>query len=359
MRLIWRMWLSQFKRRGVQYVLLVLLSFIVTTSVFVPAIVEHQVLNRWTQSAQLVDVVIGRKGSPLQIVASSLYRMENPTGNLSKESAEYWRKHPMVSRSCGISLGDNVEGYPIVGVDSNYFDWMNITLLEGHFPYSANQVVLPQSIAELMGWKVGNELHSAHGSDARGEAHDHHGLEIVGIVQCERAADQSSLFVLNAAYSAMHHGAEEGSVTAMLLDLKSKSALVMLPRVIDAREDEQGAFPVFIFAQLQKQWHPTFEKIQTYGVAIPTIIGFMFLAFAAYLGKSQQSAAQYLENQKIDSLRAHIALYGLYLFAGLFGWCSALVVVSRFVSSLQVSLVALGLIPLIVSQLIHIIQQRK
>jgi putative ABC transport system permease protein len=359
MRLVWSLWLAQLKRRGIQFLLLVLLSFIVTASVFAPMVVEHQVLNKWSESAQLVDVVIGRKGSPMQIVASSLYRIENPTGNLSEESATYWRKHPMVSRSCAISLGDNIDGYPIVGVDSSYYSWMNISLLRGGFPAASNELVVPLEIAEIKGWQIGDELFSAHGDDARGEAHHHHGLKIVGVVEAERASDQSALFVPTEAYTAMHHDAQEGSVTAMLLELKSKSALVMLPRVIDAREDEQGAFPVFIFAQLQKQWQPTFEKIKSYGIGIPAAIGLMFLAFATYLGRAQQPAATFLKNQKTTKVVAHMSLYGLYAVAGLIGWAFGVILANRITGSFDGTLTLMGLTPLVISQFIHLLQARS
>ena len=56
------------------------LSILVCVGFYGARITEAYVFKKWTESAQYVDVIVGRKGSPLQIVANTLFRLENPTG---------------------------------------------------------------------------------------------------------------------------------------------------------------------------------------------------------------------------------------------------------------------------------------
>ena len=191
-----------------------------------PGAAKRYIYQRWQESASLVDVVIGYKGAPSQIIASALYRMENPTGNLPIESAEFWRKHPLVQEVCRISLGDNIEGVPVVGVESNYFDWFDIHFEQGNRPLNPNEIAVSAALAAQHNYVLGAMVHTAHGSDSRGEAHAHHDLSISGIFTADRAADEQSYFVTNEAYSGMHD-ADNYDFTSLLMNLKSKSGLLL------------------------------------------------------------------------------------------------------------------------------------
>ena len=43
-----------------------------------------------------VDMVVGAKGSPLQLILSSVYHIDNPTGNISLKEANDIKKNPMI-----------------------------------------------------------------------------------------------------------------------------------------------------------------------------------------------------------------------------------------------------------------------
>ena len=89
MNLIFKIWWSQFRKRWVVLGIALLLSLLTSIVLHLPGAAQRYMYQRWQESATLVDVVIGYKGAPTQIVASALYRMENPTGNLPIETAEY------------------------------------------------------------------------------------------------------------------------------------------------------------------------------------------------------------------------------------------------------------------------------
>ena len=204
MNLIFKIWWSQFRKRWVVLGIALLLSLLTSIVLHLPGAAQRYIYQRWQESASLVDVVIGYKGAPTQIVASALFRMENPTGNLPNESAEFWGKHPLVKEVCPISLGDNIRGIPVVGVEANYFDWFGIHFEQGNRPLNANEIVVSAALAAQHNYVLGATVHTAHGSDSRGEAHAHHDLLISGIFTADRTADEQSYFVTNAAYSGMH-----------------------------------------------------------------------------------------------------------------------------------------------------------
>ena len=69
-----------------------------------------------------IEMVVGAKGSPLQLILSSVYHIDSPTGNISLEEAEEISKNRMVGSSIKLLYGDNYKGYRIVGAEKNFID---------------------------------------------------------------------------------------------------------------------------------------------------------------------------------------------------------------------------------------------
>ncbi len=44
---------------------------------------NHQVQDKLTNNAQGIDLVVGAKGSPLQLMLASVFHIDYPTGNIS------------------------------------------------------------------------------------------------------------------------------------------------------------------------------------------------------------------------------------------------------------------------------------
>ncbi len=310
-------WRGQLKAKGIQYLMLIFLSMLVCVGFYGARITEAYVFKKWAESAQYVDVIVGRKGSPLQIVANTLFRLENPTGNISGSTVDFWKNHPMTASSCSISLGDNIMGYPLVGTSNEYYDWMNVELVKGTLPIGQEDIVLDVKLANTLNLQIGDTLKSSHGAST-GETHNHH-LQITGLIRAERTADQTCFFTTVNAYYGMHGTKHIKDITTLMLRLKSKSALVMLPRIFDNRPDEQGAFPVFIFAQLQKQWTPVLEDLENYSIIIPTVLLFMFCLVLLYLGNTEWITKRFMLIQKVSSTNILMYCHGLALFMVLLG----------------------------------------
>ena len=76
-----------------------------------------------------IDMVVGAKGSPLQLILSSVYHIDSPTGNISLEDAEKISSNRMVGSSIKLLYGDNYKGFRIVGTEDKFLDLYNLSLI--------------------------------------------------------------------------------------------------------------------------------------------------------------------------------------------------------------------------------------
>jgi putative ABC transport system permease protein len=93
---------------------IVLLALAVATLVIL-LLVSTQIGERFERDARGVDLVVGAKGSPLQLILSSVYHVDMPTGNIPLESVELLRRNRSVAEVIPLALGDSFRGYRIVG----------------------------------------------------------------------------------------------------------------------------------------------------------------------------------------------------------------------------------------------------
>ena len=82
-------------------------------------------------NSKQVDLVVGAKGSPLQLILSSLYHVDNPTGNIKLAEAEKLMDNPFIEKAVPISLGDNFKGHRIVGTDTRFISLYDLQLADG------------------------------------------------------------------------------------------------------------------------------------------------------------------------------------------------------------------------------------
>jgi len=91
----------------------------------------HHVQNRLSADGQGIDIVVGAKGSPLQLILSSVYHIDIPTGNIPYDDAQKWMKHPHIKSAIPLALGDNWKGYRIVGTTVDYMTHYGAEISEG------------------------------------------------------------------------------------------------------------------------------------------------------------------------------------------------------------------------------------
>ena len=78
---------------------------------------EKQVNDAFERNIKDIDLVLGAKGSPLQLILANVYHIDAPTGNILLSEAQKVVKHPYIQSGIPLAYGDNHEGYRIVGTE--------------------------------------------------------------------------------------------------------------------------------------------------------------------------------------------------------------------------------------------------
>jgi putative ABC transport system permease protein len=128
-------------------------------------LVNVQLEDKFEKNFAGIDLVIGAKGSPLQLILSSLYHLDAPTGNMpiSESKAFLNPKHPIFKKVVPLSLGDSHRGYRIIGTNASFVDLYEAKLSEGKLFEETMEVVVGATVAENLKIKTGNQFQSSHG----------------------------------------------------------------------------------------------------------------------------------------------------------------------------------------------------
>jgi putative ABC transport system permease protein len=177
-------------------------------------LLSTQVQEKFDKNLAGIDLVIGAKGSPLQLILSSMYHIDNPTGNISiKEATPFIREgHPLIGTAIPLSLGDSYAGYRIVGTTEAIFDLYETELREGKLWEKPMEVVIGAAVALDTKLKIGDTFNSSHGFDLNENlVHDDAGsFKVVGILQPSGAVtDQLVLTPPESVWAVHDHGAHE------------------------------------------------------------------------------------------------------------------------------------------------------
>lgn len=148
---------------------------------------NQQVQDQFSKNLAGIDLVIGAKGSPLQMILCNMYHIDAPTGNISiKEARPFMNpKHPLIKLSVPLSLGDNYEGFRIVGTIHSYVDSIFYGKVErGRLWDAPFEVVIGAEVANKLNMKINDQFHSSHGLVNDGiNVHDEgSGFKVVGIL---------------------------------------------------------------------------------------------------------------------------------------------------------------------------------
>ncbi|KAB7529020.1 FtsX-like permease family protein [Flagellimonas olearia] len=203
-----------------------------------------------------IDMVVGAKGSPLQLVLSSVLHIDNPTGNISYKEAQKLSKNPLVKMAVPISYGDNYKGYRIVGTTNNFSILYSATIELGRAVQKPMEVVLGAAVAERFDLHIGDTFLSSHGLAEKND-HDHEEpLTVVGIYKpTHKILDRLIVTDLNTIWDVHHHEAaphdtHEKEITSLLVTFRSPMGFLTLPRNINSNTTMQAALPKYELERL-------------------------------------------------------------------------------------------------------------
>ncbi|MFL9845826.1 ABC transporter permease [Flavobacterium rhizosphaerae] len=144
-------------------------------------LLENQFEKKFNDNIEGIDMVMGAKGSPLQLILSAVYQVDAPTGNIDYAQAKQWMNNRMVETAIPLAFGDNYHGYRIVGTTPQYLEHFGATLTNGSVFAQNFDVVVGSSVAEKLNLKVGDTFFGSHGDAAEGEVHKSHAYIVTGI----------------------------------------------------------------------------------------------------------------------------------------------------------------------------------
>lgn len=149
-------------------------------------LMNDQLKEKFDKNLAKIDLVVGAKGSPLQMILCNMYHIDNPTGNISiAEAKPYLRpNHPLIKQAVPLSLGDSYQGFRIVGTEPGFVDLYQGALKEGKMFERTLDVVLGARVAKEANLQMGSTFKSSHGFVQDDDmTHDHGELKVVGILK--------------------------------------------------------------------------------------------------------------------------------------------------------------------------------
>jgi putative ABC transport system permease protein len=140
---------------------------------------ENHIKNRLINDGNKIDIVVGAKGSPLQIVLSSIYHIDLPTGNIPFSSLKTISEDPLVEKVIPLALGDNWKNNRIVGTTHEYIEHYGAKLDKGRNWQKAFEVVAGSSVKI----NLNQEFSGSHGLVDSNDMHDHGEYRVVGVLK--------------------------------------------------------------------------------------------------------------------------------------------------------------------------------
>ena len=185
----------------------ILLMALGTASIALLILAGQQVSETLTRDARGLDLVVGAKGSPAQLILSAVYHADLPPGNIALADARPWAEDSRVSLAAPLALGDSFRGFRIVGTTPQYLELLNASLARGRVWQQPMQAVIGAAVARASGLRLGEYFSGAHGFSGEGRAHDTRPYRVVGILKASGAVvDRLVLTSLESVWTLHGHG---------------------------------------------------------------------------------------------------------------------------------------------------------
>ena len=199
---------------------------------------EKQLSDTFDRNIEDIDLVLGAKGSPLQLILANVYHVDAPTGNIRLADAEKVIRHPYIAEGIPLAYGDNYRGYRIVGSTDAYTAHYGGTLAEGRTFEASFEVVVGAKVAEVTGLEVGDEFFSAHGLQDETDVHTDKVFRVVGRLKPSGTVLAQLQHCTVSTIWEVHEGhgetvaPEDREITAVLLKKRNPLAVLTIPNTI-------------------------------------------------------------------------------------------------------------------------------
>lgn len=214
-----------------------------------------------------IHVIVGPKGSPMQLVLNSLFHVSKPVGNLNYSYYEKEIKnHGKVKLAIPIAVGDNYMGFHIVGTVPELLTELELANAE-RFAFAKGrafnkqwEAVLGSEVARVTGLKVGDHFHAEHGmteSHFEENIHKEGHYDVVGVLEPTGTPHDRALYCdLDSVYD-LHENLKNTSeakkpISAILVVCHSDNWIGPFAYEINNGKDAMAALPSSEIRDLMK-----------------------------------------------------------------------------------------------------------
>ena len=258
--------------------------------------IKRGMQQRFEQSTLGYEMVVGAKGSPLQLVLNTVFNLDISPGNIPWSLVEKLQADKRVKAAVPFSVGDNYRGFRIIGTTDAFGETFGYRLAEGRWfncsiaalrdafkealehsheriakekgeepaqpavhHHNAAEAVIGATVARATGLRVGQTFIAAHGVEvsANAEEHTDNPWMVTGVLAPTGTAVDRGLYInLDSFYHIEGHEVRDtgkpaekdndpdpGQVSAVALKLRSPiHAFPLYPEINDGA-DAMAAFP--------------------------------------------------------------------------------------------------------------------
>jgi len=340
--------LAYLKDRALNTALNILLLTLSVATLVILVLFSSQLSDRFARDAQGIDLVVGAKGSPLQLILSSIYQVDVPTGNIPLETVDMLRADPTVAHVIPLALGDSFRSYRIIGTEAAYVDHYAGRLAEGRMFNAPYEAVIGAQVARGTGAGLGQRFEGSHGLSGDGHVHEATPFEVVGVLAptgtvLDRliVTPVSSVWAAHGFGTGPHedhegeavghdehaghdhddeaaHAAEPDlEVTALLVKYRSPLAAVRLPSFINRQTQLQAAAPAVEMTRLLSLLGVGIDAVRAFAVLLMITSGLsIFVALYSALRQREGDMAMLrVMGARPPAIFGHIVLEGVLLAA--------------------------------------------
>ena len=242
--------------------------------------VRTQVRDSFVQAVSGTDLVVGARGSELQLLLYAVFHMGKASNNMGWDSAQRIAQRRDVAWTIPISLGDSHKGFAVVATTTDFFTLYqyrrhaSLQFAQGREFEDIFDVVLGAEVAAREHYRLGDRVLLSHGTgDTRLSLHADKPFTVCGILAPTGTPVDRGLYISLAAMEAIHIDWQGGApapgfhvrpdqvskfnltpktVTAVLVGLKNRARVFAAQREINADQQEalMGVMPGVALDQL-------------------------------------------------------------------------------------------------------------
>lgn len=257
-----------------------------------------------------VDLIVGAKGSPLQLLLYSVFNLGSAVNNIKYSSYEKIANSPAIAWTIPISLGDSYHGFRVVGTDENFFKHWQFrgeerpTLDKGRAFENIFDVVLGSHVASKFKHQVGQKIILSHGTGSISTiGHDKTPFSVVGILKPTGTPIDRGVYITLQGMEAMHIGWESGApeetdvdfsklkasdieigqITSFLARASSRIMTLRLRREIDMNQGEplMAVIPGLALSELWQTLSYVEQTLKVVALAV-LLVGLLGVVISLY-----------------------------------------------------------------------------